>query len=67
MTAGTKTSPNSEKIREVIDEMFAESEPAEGPAPEEIEAAQAVQQAAQVQAQTEARAKSAPRVARVRA
>ena len=35
--------PHREKIRELIDEMFAESEPAEGPSQAEIEAAQTAQ------------------------
>jgi LCP family protein required for cell wall assembly len=47
--------PLREKIRELVDEMFAESVP-EGPTPEEIEAAQIAQESAQAQAQAEARA-----------
>jgi len=46
--------PLREKIRPLIDEMFAESKPVEGPTPEELKAAQAAQKAAQAQAQAEA-------------
>lgn len=49
--------PIRDKIRPVIDEMFAETEPG-GPTPEEIEAARAAQEAAAAQAQAEARAQA---------
>jgi len=45
--------PLREKIRQVIDEMFAESEPTEGPTPEELEAAQVAQEAAQAEARAQ--------------
>jgi len=41
--------PLREKIRVVIDEIFAETEPVDGPTQEEVEAAQAAQEAAQAQ------------------
>ncbi len=49
--------PLREKIKAVVDVMFAESEP-EGPTPEEIEAVRAAQEAAETQAQTEAKAQA---------
>ncbi len=55
--------PLRDKIREVVDEMFAEIEPAEqkqfvGPTPEEIEAASAAQEAVQTQAEAQAEAQA---------